>query len=182
MRMSEDSTPDVFDQAIAGFQLGESETLLRLQGPTQFRQASLLIVSQTKRQLHIVTPDFEPDRFNNVEFADALSHFARRSQYAEVRILVGNPLIAIRWGHQVVSMARRLTSSIHVRRLNAEDFDPEEAWIVADDIGLLRRDSSQELVGMLSAKAIPQAQQKNRRFAEWWERSHEVPEFREMYL
>jgi hypothetical protein len=180
MRMSE--TPDVFAQALAGFRLGDSETLLRLQSQEQFHEATVLMLSQARRHLHLVTPDFEPDRFNNQEFAEALSHFARSSSYAEVRILVGNPAIAIRWGHQVVNLARRLSSSIRIRRLHEEDFDPEEAWLVADDIGLLRRDGNRDFLGMLSAKSIPQAQQKNRRFAEWWERSVEVPEFREMLL
>jgi hypothetical protein len=54
--------------------------------------------------------------------------------------------------------------------------------MVSDDIGLLRRDTMDGYQGLLSAKAIPQAQQKNRRFTELWERAHEIAEFRELYI
>lgn len=172
----------IFDETLAGFRLGQSETLLRLDGPEQFHQATTLLLSQTVRQLHIVTPDFEAERFNNTRFADTLSQFARRSQHTETRILVGDPAIAIRWGHQVVNLARRLTSLIQIRQLHEDDYDPVESWMVADDIGLIRRDTMDGYLGLLSAKAIPQAQQRNRRFAELWERGHEVLEFRQMFL
>jgi hypothetical protein len=171
-----------FDETLASFRLGQSETLLRLDGPDQFHQATTLLLTQAVRQVHIVTPNLEAERFNNTAFADALSHFARRSQYTETRILVGDPAIAIRWGHHVVNLGRRLSSLIHIRRLHEDDYDPAEAWIVVDDIGLIRRDTMDGYLGMLSAKAIPQAQQKNRRFAELWERGHEVAEFREMFI
>lgn len=172
----------IFDETLAGFRLGQSETLLRLDGPEQFHQATILLLSQTVRQLHIVTPDLESERFNHTDFADALSHFARRSQYTETRILVGEPGVAIRWGHQVVNLTRRLSSLIHIRRIHEDDFDPEEAWIVADDMAMIRRDGMDGYKGLLSAKAIPAAQQKNRRFVEIWERAHEVAEFREMFI
>lgn len=172
----------IFDETLAGFRLGQSETLLRLDGPDQFHQATALLLTQTVRELHIVTPDFEAERFNNAAFADALSQFARRSKHTQTRFLVGDPAIAIRWGHHVVSLARRLTSLIQIRQLHEDDYDPAEAWMVADDIGLIRRDTMDGYLGLLSAKAIPQAQQKNRRFVELWERGHEVPEFRQMFL
>lgn len=172
----------IFNETLEGFRLGESETLLRLEGIDQFHAATHALLGQTVRQLHILTPDFEPERFNNDAFADALSHFARRSQYTETRILVGDPNIAVRWGHRVVYLARRLSSLIHIRALNKDDYDPAEIWMVADDMGLIRRDNVDGYQGLLSAKAIPLAQQKNRRFTELWERGREVKEFREMVI
>lgn len=170
------------DDVLEGFRLGESETLLRLEGPEQMQKATLLLLSQAVRQVHIITPHLEADRFNTPEFADALSAFARRSRYAETRILVGDPSIAIRWGHRVVQLARRLPSLVQIRQLHHEDYNPEEAWIVADDIGLLRRDGIDGFLGMISAKSVMQAKKNNRRFKEIWERAHQVQEFREMHL
>lgn len=172
----------MFDETLAGFQLGDSETILRLGSLEQFQRAALLMLSQTRRQLHMVTPDLEPERFNNHDFVDALSAFARRSQYTETRILVGDPAIAIRWGHQLVALSRRLPTLIRIRQLHKDDYKGSESWIVADDIGLIRRDGMDGYLGLLSAKSIPQAQRNNRLFTELWERAHEVAEFRELHL
>lgn len=175
-----DDTP--FDLVLEHFQLGESETFLRLDGIDQFNRATARLLAQAKRELCIVTPDFEPERFNNVVFADALSAFARRSRYAEARILLGDPSIAIRWGHKVVALARRIPTKLQIRQLDDEDITPPEAFIVADDIGLLRRDSQDGYAGSLAARSIPYAQRASQRFTELWERSREIPDFRMLSL
>ncbi len=178
------STP--FDDVLAGFQLGESETLLKLGSLEDFARAEQMLIQQTRRELFILTPDFEAERYNDREFADALSAFARRSRNSDVRILLGDPAIAIRWGHQIVRLSQRLPSKLRIRQLNQEDFDTsaeqQQAWIVADSIGLLRRDGREGYKGMLSAKAIPHAQRARDRFMEMWERSREIADFRNLDL
>lgn len=171
-----------FDTVLAGFQLGESETLLKLDGNEAFNAAQLKLVAQARRELYILTPDFEAERYNDSAFSDALSAFVRRSRYADARILVGDPRIALRWGHHVVTLAKRLTSNLRIRQVHADDFDPEEAWIVADGIGLLRRDSSESMQGSLSAKSIPYARRASERFSELWERSEEIQDFRSLHI
>lgn len=176
MGTTPDDTP--FDLALAGFRLGESETFLRLEGEEQFQHATAALVAQARRELFIITPDFEPARFNNVAFADALSAFARRSRFSDARILVGDPAIAVRWGHKVVTLARRMSSKLRIRQLDEDDIAKAEAIIVADDIGLLRRDGPDGFQGSLASRAIPHAQRASQRFTELWERSREVPDFR----
>lgn len=176
------STP--FDDVLAGFQLGESETLLRLDGPEQFARAEHVLIRQTQRKLYILTPDFEADRYNTTAFADLLSAFVRRSRFTDARILVGDTAIAVRWGHKLVKLMQRLPGKLQIRQLSGEDFDTEkeriQAWMVADDIGLLRRDPVDGMKGMLAAKAIPQAQRASEKFLELWERAREVRDFRNL--
>lgn len=176
------TTPPDLALALDSFQLGESETLLRLDGVEAFAHAQLLLIQQAKRGLFILTPDFEPERYNKPEFADALSAFVRRSRFTDARILVGDPAIAVRWGHHVVNLSRRLSSNLKIRQLHEEDTKAREAWMVADDIGMLRREGSEGFKGILSAKSIPHAQRARRHFLEMWERSTEVPDFRQLQL
>ncbi|MCC2638180.1 MAG: hypothetical protein K0Q68_1899 [Moraxellaceae bacterium] len=175
-----DSTP--FDLALEGFQLGDSDTVLRLDGPDEFARATLALVAQTRRELCIVSPDFEPERFNNADFASALTRLARRSRHAEIRILVGDPTIAVRWGHKVVALSHRISSTLRIRQLDEEDFDPQQAWMVADDIGLLRRDNAEVLKGSLVARAIPHGQRASEKFTQWWDRSREIADFRQLHI
>ena len=174
------STP--FDDVLAGFRLGDSETLLKLDSLEDFRRAQAQLLLQARREVLILTPDFEPDRYNDTAFSEALSAFVRRNRRAEARILLGDPAIALRWGHRVVALSRRLTTRLRIRQLHEADYDPEQAWIVADGIGLLRRDGVDGFKGMLSAKAIPHAQRAGEKFIEFWERSRDIPDFRHLAI
>lgn len=178
----EPSGQSPFDLALAGFSLGESDTVLRLDGPDEFARATLALVAQTRRELCIVTPDFEPERFNNADFASALARLARRSRYSDIRILVGDPTVAVRWGHKVVALSHRISSTLRIRQLDEEDFNPQEAWMVADDIGLLRRDNAEVLKGSLVARAIPHGPRAGEKFTQWWDRSREVADFRLLHI
>lgn len=169
-----------FDDVLAGFRLGESETLLRLASLEDFQRAQHALVAQTRRQLFILTPDLEPERYNTAEFAEALSAFVRRSRFSDARILLGDPAIAIRWGHKLVALSRRLPSKLRIRQLHEDDINPPEAWMVSDNIALLRRDSPAAHEGMLSAKSIPHAQRATLHFEEMWNRSREIIDFREL--
>lgn len=171
-----------FAQALAGFRLGESDTVLRLDGPDQFAQATLALVAQARRELCIVSPDLEPERFNNADFASALTRLARRSRWSDIRILIADPTVAVRWGHKVVTLSQRLTSTIRIRQLDDEDIDARETWMLADDICLLRRDDPGVLKGSLVARAIPHGPRAAEKFAEWWERSREIADFRQLHL
>lgn len=170
------------DLALEGFQLGESESFVRLDGLESFARAERLLLSQARREVFIVTPDFEPERYNEQAFADALSAFARRSRFSDARILLGDLTIAVRWGHHVVKLGKRLTSKLRIRQLHEEDARTPESWIVVDDIGLLRREGSEGFKGALFSRAIPHAQRARRQFLEMWDRSEEIPDFRQLHI
>lgn len=170
------------DLALEQFRLGESEDFIRIEGIDAFCKSQLLLISQAKREVFILTPDLEPERYNEPEFASALSSFVRRSRFTDVRILVADPTMAIRWGHHVVTLGRRLTSNLKIRQLSDEDARRQEAWMVVDDIGMLRREGRDGFIGVLSPRAIPHAQRARRDFIEMWERSSEVPDFRQLHL
>lgn len=178
----EGSDGTAFAQALAGFRLGESDTVLRLEGPDQFARATLAVVGQARRTLSIVSPDFEPERFNTADFASALTRLARRSRWSDIRILIADPAVAVRWGHKVVALSHRLPSTLRIRQLHEEDAATREAWLLADDICLLRRDDLQTLKGSLVARAIPHGARAAGKFSEWWERSREVADFRRLHL
>jgi hypothetical protein len=174
-----------FDYELASFWLGSSDNLIHLESCDEFNRATVTLLQQARRKVYILTPDFEPERYNSEAFVDALTSFATRSRHSEARILVADPTVAIRWGHKVVNLGRRLTSKLLIRQLGEEDIQDagQEAWIVADDIGLLRRNGTQDYKkGSLSAHAIPHAQRASQRFVELWERSAEVPDFRTLHI
>lgn len=170
------------ENSLANFRLGETETLFRLESLDEFTHVELALIRQARRELYILTPDLEPERFNDVEFVDVLSAFARRSRYANARILIGDPAIAVRWGHKIVKLFKRIPSRLQIRQIHEDDFKPDEAWIVADQIGLLSRFGTDGFKGTFSAKSIPHAKRASERFEELWERAREVADFRDLHI
>lgn len=166
----------------AAFQLDDSNSRLHLDGIDDFHRAAVTLLDRAQREVLIITPDFEPERYNNREFAEALSAFARRHRESRVKVLLGDPAIALQWGHHCLPLIQRLPSHIELRRVHPDDYAPSVIVMIADQIGLLRRDNLDGYIGVLDGKAIPVAQQRSRQFHELWRRATPVPEFRRLSL
>ena len=174
--------PMFTDELLPPFILGETDIRVELSHLVMLQNAAITLLSQSKREILIVTPDLEHTRFDNDEFINALSAFSRSSRYTVTRLLVANPSMAVTEGHRLVKLARKLSSLIDIRQLHDDDIDASQpqAWIVADDIGLLRCTNRDPWQGSLLPKGTPYAQQARTRFMEWWERGAEIQDFREL--
>jgi hypothetical protein len=164
---------------VEDFVLGEEASLIKLNSVRQLRGAALRLLKQATREVLLVTPDLEEARFNNEAFVSAISDFVRTSRYAVCRILVGNPDDAVRDHHRLVPLLRRLSSRIEIRRLHEDDRSETEAWMVVDNIALLRCTDRQPWQGGLSPRNAPDARRCRDQFHFWWERAALIPDFRE---
>ena len=63
-----------------------------------------------ERSLVILTPDLEPEIYDHDEFLEALKKFILARSFARVRVLISDPMRAMKSGNQFVSMGRRLNS------------------------------------------------------------------------
>jgi hypothetical protein len=174
--------PMFTDELLPPFILGETDIRVELSHLVMLQNAAIALLAQSKREILIVTPDLEHARFDNDEFINALSAFSRSSRYTVTRLLIANPSMAVTEGHRLVKLARKLSSLIDIRQLHDDDIDVSQpqAWIVADDIGLLRCTNRDPWQGSLLPKGTPYAQQARTRFMEWWERGAEIQDFREL--
>lgn len=172
------------DELLPSFILGETDIRVELSHLLMLQQAAIALLAQAKREILIVTTNLEHERFDNDDFINALSAFARSSRYATTRILVADPSLAVTEGHRLVKLARKLSSLIEIRQLHEDDIDSgqPQSWLVADDIGLLRCINRDPWQGSLLPKGTPYAQQARGRFLEWWERGVEIQDFRELSI
>ena len=88
------------------------EDVTTLKGNDAFLEASIQLIEQTSRHLHIRSALLDPDLFDKKEFNEALSAFARSSRYAEVQILVDYPDRIQKRGHKTLDLMRRLSQKI----------------------------------------------------------------------
>jgi len=162
--------------------LGGSATVLGLESWQDNRNAAVLLAGQSRRTLDILTHDLEPALYDQQAFLDSVRALALRGRHSRIRILVQDSGRAVREGHRMIELARRLTTYIHIRKPHPDDRDHPEAFVIADGRGVLHRTLATRYEGTICCNAPLQVRDLQRFFDEAWERSAPDAELRRLHL
>lgn len=172
---------DNFNRFVA-LQLGVSSTEIELLTRTDTLHATSLMLEQTQNTLDIFSRDLDPELYDRQTSLDALSRLCLRNRKARIRLLVQEPDIAVKRGHRLIELARRLSSSIEIRQPHLDYRYFNEAFLVADECGLVHRALSDRFEGTANFYNPVETRRKLDFFTEVWERSEQNQEFRRLYL
>lgn len=146
------------------------------------RVTALDLTQQSKRTLRVLSNELEPDIFDNANFVDALSQLARRSRYSDIRLLVVHAKPIAQRGHRVLELARKLSTSIQLRRAGCEPEAIIENFMIADDTGVLCYALREPEKAWADFHNRPLAENYAAQFDELWHRSIDDPELRSLHL
>jgi hypothetical protein len=121
----------------APFVLGEHEPLERFSQPEQARAHALALLQQAQRSLCIYSHDLEPWLYHHSSVQEACTRFLLASPKNQLRILLRDPSRAAKEGHRLLSLSRRLSSNLHIRKLHPDYPNESLAFLLADDRGML---------------------------------------------
>lgn len=169
-------------QQFTELRLGISALDIELQTRAECRHASELMVQQCLAKLDIFSRDLDASLYDQAPFLQALGALCLRNRRARVRILVQDPMTAVKRGHRLIELSRRLSSSIEIRQPHPDYRQHNEAFLVADDCGLIYRPLSDRYEGSASFYTPVQAERKTAFFTEVWERSEAHPDLRRLYI
>lgn len=110
-----------------------------LSSQEETRRAAVAIAATARRSLAILTPDLEPGIYDHHEFLDVAKRLVLSKPWGKIRVLVSEPARAIRNGNRFVGVARRLNTYIELRNAPAAYLGYREAFLIADDHGLVYR-------------------------------------------
>jgi GNAT superfamily N-acetyltransferase len=144
-------------------------------------QAMLQVVTETRRELCIYSRDLDPAVLNTNVLLDALRALCLRPG-AHIRVLVQDTSRAVKDGHRLIELARRLPSSIEFRCPQAEDLQYIGAFVVNDNFGFLARSFGDRFECEGDLYHIAEQAKLKRYFSEVWERSRLASEFRRLSL
>jgi hypothetical protein len=162
--------------------LGISDLEIDLDTRAETQHATDLMASQVQSTLEIFSRDLDPVLYAREPFLEALNALCHRNRRARVRMLVHDPVDAVRRSPRVVELARRLSSSIEIRQPHQDYRHYNEAFLVADGCGLIHRQFADRYEGTANFYAPIEAQRKLDFFTEVWERSQVNPEVRRLHL
>ena len=160
----------------------ENSTRLELTSAEDCRQATLALLKNTRRTIALFSRDLEPSIFGTVEFATALQRLALRSRFTHIRIVVINPGPAIRDGHRLIELARRLSSFIEFRRPGPDHAQMAESFLVCDETGVMYRPLANRYEGFADTSNPLEARKLLKTFAEIWSQAEPEQEFRRLGL
>lgn len=148
-----------------------------------FRAACDALLSRTRRTLRILAPQLDLALLNRESVSAEIVRLARESRFSDVRVLFSDSLLALRNGHRLVELSRRVPSAVCLRQLPEDVLEQEAAWLVADERALLWRASHHRYSdGYVCLNDVRLAPKLARDFDEWWQRAQPDPELRQLLI
>lgn len=119
-----------------------------LSSKDEIKAAIIDATSNASRALAILTPDLEPEIYDQTDFLDVLKRFILARSFARVRVLITQPSRSLTAGNQFVAMAHRLNSYIELRHLKPEIGERQDAFFIADEKAIVYRTHADSWDGM----------------------------------
>lgn len=166
----------------SNYKLGEETGDLLLESFEDNQLAALSLVRQGEATLDIFSRDLEPRIFNTLEFSEAVKDMALKNKNIKVRVLVIDPDFAIKHGHSLINLSRRLTSYIEVRKVHEDYTSIPEAYLVVDHRGVLHRNLASRYEGTVNYNLPMRAADLLRTFNEIWEKSRSYIDFKQLNI
>lgn len=146
-------------------------------GAEAFGDAACKVISGARIQLSIMSVALEKPIYGTERFANDLRNFILEHRRARLRILVHDPVSAVRNCIRLVELGRMLSSRIEFRRASEKGQRLLEEYLVADEEAVLHRSSPDQLEARYYARAPMVARSQLKAFDGVWEES---PVAREM--
>ena len=162
--------------------LGEASGQLSLYGIEQNREAVAAMVAGARHSVVIFTWDLDRLLYDQQPFLDSLKDLATKRRRSNIRVLLQNNERAIKHGHRLIHLARRLTSKFEIRRPHRDYIDHSENFIVVDGVGYVHRERYTQYESTADFKDLLGARKLTEFFDEVWERSEVDPELRSLYV
>jgi hypothetical protein len=162
--------------------LGETSLEFALESHHEVCAVAHALAAQAQRTLLLHTEDLEPAIYDENAFLDALSRLARLHSQSRIWILVQDARKAVQHGHRLIELARRLSSTVQIRRPGPQYRNYHESFLLADGCGYLHRPIAARYEGTADFNAPGKVAEWEKYFMEVWERSEPDEEIARLYL
>lgn len=162
--------------------MSDSEFANGIAYPNPFAAYAVALCDDALRHICILSPQLDHAAFDNSELVDALSALARRSRQSQVRILVSDVRALVTRGHRLLQLARRLPSTVHIRKLPEHPNWNNETVVIKDRDGVLYKPGGSEHDAFYEPDSRVSAARYLELFEELWRFSVEDAELRSVYL
>jgi hypothetical protein len=175
----------IADHAIAdpdAFTLGKTCQEIRLETRLHNRKLAVHMAAQGHKALRIFTRDLDPSIFDHKEFIAATKALAIYSRFSKVQILAFNSRKIAQRGHRLVELARKISSSIEIRKPEKRFESNLSAFMTVDALGYIYRKLDDRFEGICNYYDPLRAKELDKLFAEIWQHSQVDTEMRRLNI
>ena len=155
----------------------------KLEGRAEFAAAALSLVQSARRELLLLTWDFNRLSYGSEEFVEAAKRLVLGDEHARIRVLINQPRLAMQGAHRLIELGRQLPSRIEFRELLEERVMSHRAeWLINDHGGYLERREPDALYARYLPESSVLARQRAVDFRQLWDESPAAQELRVLGL
>jgi hypothetical protein len=144
------------------------ETLHVLSTFDEVRQATETVAASGQRLISIMTPDLEPEIYDQAALLENIKRFVLGHSFAKVRVLMRDSARLSHGANRFIAVAHRLTSYLEIRMRAAEYRDLTAAYCIADDRAIVYRVRADRAEGIAGFNNPPIARQYLQEFDAIW--------------
>jgi len=167
---------------IDDLRLGETSLEFEVERLAEASAVAHALAVQAQRTLLLHTEDLEPDIYDDCAFLDAVSRLARDHSQSRIWILIHDARKVVQHGHRLIEIARRLSSTIQLRRPAPQYRNKHESFLLADDCGYLYRPIAARYEGTANFHDPGKVADFKKYFMAVWERSEPDEEIKRLYI
>jgi len=146
------------------------------------REAVIAIAKEATRKVSIFTHDLEPGIYDDPDFLEIIKRLVLSQTYARIRVLIADPVRAIKNGNNFVHLGRRLNTYIEFRHVREDLRTHGEAFCIADEKALLYRLQAGRWEGIADTHEPAVAKLYGSMFDQIWLDSEVEMEFRQLRI
>ena len=162
--------------------LGKDDQLIHLDNSEPTRDACINMARQATHSLYIWSHNLDPFVFDTRSFIDCVRNMIANNPRAQLRAIVRDSNHLVKHGHQLVELARRVSSIVNIRTINLELCSDSDAFFIADETGLCYRKEAERFTGYANFCDRREAKILSNRFELLWEKAEPDPELKRLYI
>ncbi len=166
----------------APFTLNQTTELQAFRTADEARRHATALLQQARRSLCLYSSDLEPWLYNHSSIQEACTRFLLAHPRNHLRILLRDSGRAVKEGHRLLNLSRRLSSNCQIRKLHPDYPNEECAFLIADDCGLLLRPELDQYAGHARYRDVAQVRLRQAQFDQAWNTSTLDPDLRSFLL
>lgn len=167
---------------LTGLELGQSSPRLEINQAEEHNLVATHMLNQAQRQFYVVARDLDRKIFDRDNFSAALLQLARMSRYSDIRFLLHDTEDAVRYGHEVLRLAQRMSSYIQVCIIGDDHKQYNESFVLADRKGVIYRGLSNRYDALVEYNHPRLAAELQNTFDDMWAHAHTDPNFRQLHI
>jgi predicted GNAT family N-acyltransferase len=177
-----DIAGDHYSESDVIYKLGEDKSLILLRREEDFRNVILEMAKQARISIQIYSPVLDHKLFNNNELMEICSALARKNRYTHIEVLLHDSHRVVKNGHALLSISRKLSSSIQMKIVHPEYRQLNHEYMLVDGVGLIYRLDYEEYEGYSNFSDKTECNRLGRQFNAAWESGLNDPNLRQLRI